>query len=214
MNTQESAVPSVFFTAPFAEHDRVLEKSLTRAVSEVGAILRYPGDSFGTVGAFLDDIRNSSVVVCDVSSRNPNVMLELGFAEALKKPIILLSKTSHDAPVDLTNRRYLIYGSFESVETLKLVLIQLLVSADFLASDFIVDDELPPLLKAAEEGGTVILPLILKPCRFARDPHLKQFQAINDPKRSLITLPEDQQEALYDLTAEAVEKAIPIVTSA
>jgi hypothetical protein len=89
----------------------------------------------------------------------------------------------------------------------------LLVSADFLASDFIVDDELPPLLKAAEEGGTVILPLILKPCRFARDPHLKQFQAINDPKRSLITLPEDQQEALYDLTAEAVERAIPIITS-
>src|SRR6266446_6887441 len=129
MNTQESAVPSVFFTAPFAEHDRVLEKSLTRAVSEVGAILRYPGDSFGTVGAFLDDIRNSSVVVCDVSSRNPNVMLELGFAEALKKPIILLSKTSHDAPFDITNRRYLIYGSFESEETLKLVLIQLLQSA-------------------------------------------------------------------------------------
>src|SRR5262249_30300028 len=40
----------------------------------------------------------------------------------------------------------------------------LLVSADFLASDFIVNNELPPLLVGAEARGTRILPVILKPC--------------------------------------------------
>ena len=44
----------------------------------------------------------------------------------------------------------------------------LLVSADFLSSDFIIDNELPPLLRNAEERGTRIIPLIIKPCRFTR----------------------------------------------
>jgi hypothetical protein len=39
----------------------------------------------------------------------------------------------------------------------------LLISADALASHFIVDNELPPLLAAAEGRGTIILPVILKP---------------------------------------------------
>src|SRR6266699_6964941 len=40
----------------------------------------------------------------------------------------------------------------------------LLISADYLASDFIAQNELPPLLLAARQKGTVILSIILKPC--------------------------------------------------
>jgi hypothetical protein len=46
----------------------------------------------------------------------------------------------------------------------------LLISADFLASDFIVNNELPPLLEGAEKRGTRIIPVIVKPCRFDRTP--------------------------------------------
>ncbi len=55
----------------------------------------------------------------------------------------------------------------------------LLVSADFLASDFIVDNELPPLLSNAEKRGVRIIPVVIKPCRFVRDKNLKRFQAVN-----------------------------------
>src|SRR5689334_18953275 len=64
----------------------------------------------------------------------------------------------------------------------------LLVSADFLASDFIATDELPPLLKAAEEEGAIILPLILSPSRFQSISGLSQFQSVNPPSRPLINL--------------------------
>lgn len=79
----------------------------------------------------------------------------------------------------------------------KSVIAILLISADFLASDFIIDNELPPLLKAAEEKGKLILPVILKPCRFTKNPHLSKFQAVNDPKIPLSKLDENGREEVY-----------------
>ena len=81
----------------------------------------------------------------------------------------------------------------------------LLISADFLASDFIVDNELPPILEGAEKKGTRILPIVLKPCRFARDEHLSKFQAINSPDRPLLLMDENEQERIWDELAKKIE---------
>ena len=67
----------------------------------------------------------------------------------------------------------------------------LLVSTDFLASDFIATDELPPLLRKAEESGTRILPLIVSPCDYEIS-ELEQFQAVNSPDRTLADLSGDE----------------------
>ncbi len=84
----------------------------------------------------------------------------------------------------------------------------LLISADFLASEFIVTNELPPLLEKAETRGTRIIPVILSPCRFTRTPELARFQAINDPRNFLAGLPVHGQDEVFDKVAELVEKVI------
>lgn len=84
----------------------------------------------------------------------------------------------------------------------------LLISADFLASDFIIDNELPPLLKAAEEKGKIILPVIIKPCRFTRDKNLSKFQSINDPKIPLSKMDDNGKEEVYVEIADNIDDTI------
>ncbi|MCL2328194.1 MAG: TIR domain-containing protein [Bacteroidetes bacterium] len=80
----------------------------------------------------------------------------------------------------------------------------LLISADFLASDFIVDNELPPLLKSAEEKGKLILPVVLKPCRFSKDENLSKFQAVNNPIIPLSKMDENSKEEVYVKIADYI----------
>jgi hypothetical protein len=85
----------------------------------------------------------------------------------------------------------------------------LLISADYLASDFIVQNELPPLLKnAADKKGTRLMSVIIKPCRFTRDTNLNVFQAINNPKKPIISLSECEQEEIYEKIAEQIEERL------
>ncbi len=74
-----------------------------------------------------------------------------------------------------------------------------LVSPDFLASDFIHDEELPVLLEAAEKRGTRILSVILSHCLYA-DSKLGRYQAINSPDKPLEGLSKaGRDKAISDL---------------
>src|SRR3954454_4072423 len=81
----------------------------------------------------------------------------------------------------------------------------LLISADFFASDFIDENELPPLLDAAKAKGVHILPVILSASRFARNPDLARFQAVNPPNRPLAKMPTAEQEDVLDYVAHTIE---------
>lgn len=84
----------------------------------------------------------------------------------------------------------------------------LLVTADFLASDFITMDELPPLLRAAEKRGTLILPVIIKPCRFEQTEGLCDFQAVNSPSKPLVALRSARREELFSRLSGVIEEAL------
>ncbi|MGQ0571353.1 MAG: TIR domain-containing protein [Armatimonadota bacterium] len=84
----------------------------------------------------------------------------------------------------------------------------LLVSQPFLASDFIIDNELPSLLAAAREEGTVILPLIVSPCTIVAHPEIYRFQAVNSPEETLEDMDEARRKRLFVKLAESIKAAM------
>ena len=88
----------------------------------------------------------------------------------------------------------------------------LLISADFLASEFIANNELPPLLARAQSHGTVILPLIVSPSLFEYTPELARYQAVNSPSKPLSKLSKAKQEAVLVDLARAVLGALKRVS--
>ena len=93
----------------------------------------------------------------------------------------------------------------QAIESAKVAV--LLVSADFLASQFIAEDELPLLLAIAETKGTAIIPVILSASNFEYT-KLAQFQTVNDPSRPLIKLNSHQREELWVKIAKTIRGTI------
>ena len=78
----------------------------------------------------------------------------------------------------------------------------LLVSSNFLASDFIDEVELPQLLEKAEHDGALILSVILDPCdAIFSGSELEQFQTVNPPSKPLSSMDENGQRAVFNQLA-------------
>jgi hypothetical protein len=73
----------------------------------------------------------------------------------------------------------------------------LLFSKEFLASEFIKNEELPLILKSAGEKGTILLILLINRCVFELVPHLSQYQTVNPTDRLLSKLPEEEQDEYF-----------------
>jgi hypothetical protein len=85
----------------------------------------------------------------------------------------------------------------------------LLVSADFLASDFIASNELPVILAAAKERGLVVLPIILSPCRYRETSTLSSLQSLNPPEKSLLSMGKAKREQYLVELSIQIEGVLP-----
>ena len=82
----------------------------------------------------------------------------------------------------------------------------LLVSKNFLASDFITDHELAPLLNAAANEGLTILWVPVGHSLYNKT-DIGAFQAAHDPQRPLNSLPDHELDQAMTKICEQIEAA-------
>jgi len=83
----------------------------------------------------------------------------------------------------------------------------LLVSPGFLASDFIHDQELGPLLKEAKAGGVRILWVPLRPSSY-EETGLKDLQAVSPPDEPLAQMSKADRDAAWVRICKEIKRAV------
>ena len=107
--------PHVFVIAPFDPEGRRVQDIVGRAIQETGLRVVQHSDTIRPgaelTSTILEAIRGADLIIADVSRQNPNVLYEVGFAHALRKPTILLisTKSGSGLPSDLAGLQYIMY---------------------------------------------------------------------------------------------------------
>ncbi|MEO8146163.1 MAG: TIR domain-containing protein [Bacteroidia bacterium] len=81
----------------------------------------------------------------------------------------------------------------------------LLISADFMASKFITENELPPLLTKSKKNGVQIIPVIISPCVLGK---LSKYEAVNSPDHTLVEMKKGERERVWIKVVENLTGAL------
>lgn len=113
INTKQ---PKAFVVMQFTEEYNDLYKEVIKPVSENFGFECERADEAHTTNPILQDIiqslKESSVIIADITPNNPNVFYELGYAHAINKPTILLCDRKREKlPFDISGFRTLFYDN-------------------------------------------------------------------------------------------------------
>jgi hypothetical protein len=116
------AKPHIFVAMPFApEFDDHFHYGIQQAVNTAGYLCEradlatFTGDVIVWVKARIDSAR---LLVADLSTANPNVYLEVGYAWGKGIPTVLLARDAADLKFDIRGQRCLVYNSIRKLEEL------------------------------------------------------------------------------------------------
>src|SRR5262245_55014828 len=103
-----------FVIMPFAvDFKNQWELAIAPAITDAGLVPLRGDDVSLAAGVIMSDVTRliyeSTLIVADLSGKNPNVMYELGLAHAAQKPAIMIAQNDADVPFDLSHVRYLKY---------------------------------------------------------------------------------------------------------
>lgn len=105
--------PDIFVIMPFSqEFDDVYYLGIHEVVTSLGYSCKrvdeveFVGD---VVSEIYELITNAKLIIAEVTVNNANVYYELGYAHALRKPVILLTNDIAAAPFDLRGQNHIVY---------------------------------------------------------------------------------------------------------
>ena len=106
--------PFVFVLMPFeSAFDDIYKFGIKGAADDAGAYAERVDEQIFTEGILeriFNQINKADVIIADMTGRNPNVFYEVGYAHALGKIVLLLTKDTADIPFDLKQRQHTVYG--------------------------------------------------------------------------------------------------------
>ncbi len=112
--------PHIFVAMPFApEFDDHFHYGIQQAVNAAGYLCEradlatFTGDVIAWVKERIDSAR---LLVADLSTANPNVYLEVGYAWGKGIPTVLLARDAADLRFDVKGQRCLVYNSIRKLE--------------------------------------------------------------------------------------------------
>lgn len=109
----------VFILTPF--HDNYFEDyKVIRDTCTQSGFNAYRGDENYIKGDIFPEmlklIVKANLTIANINGRNPNVLYELGIAQALDKPVILISREPEKLPIDIKSKRFLIYRDYTELQ--------------------------------------------------------------------------------------------------
>lgn len=114
-----------FVLMPFSQTFDFTYREVIKPIVSKNGIEVIRADEMFSPGSIMEQIRvsiqQSRFCIADLTGRNPNVLYELGIAQTMNKPTILLTQDINDVPFDLSSYRFIIYDiqKKQSVETAK-----------------------------------------------------------------------------------------------
>lgn len=105
--------PKAFVVMEFASpFDDVYQEVIKVACEQFEVDTLRADEMYGPgiiIGDIVKQIASAQIVIADVTPKNPNVFFEVGYALALRKPIVLLARKGTPLPFDVAPFRVLFY---------------------------------------------------------------------------------------------------------
>jgi len=108
------SLPIAFVAMKFGSRFDIIWNSVIREVISVEGLVPVRADDLAGPKPILEDIKrqisDARVLIADITTSNPNVFYEVGYADAQAKPLVLLAQKDTDLPFDVSGYRVVFYA--------------------------------------------------------------------------------------------------------